>query len=55
MYLKSIIDYLNYEPNFSEDPQELVDEIKSYASTYISTEHIHHIQDTYEFVRDAHK
>lgn len=51
-YLK---DFFDYKPILDEDPQWLVDDIKSIASEYLEKSEIDDIQSAYEFARSAHQ
>lgn len=51
-YLKNFFDY---KPVLDEDPQWLVDEIKSIASEYLEQSELDDIQSAYEFARSAHQ
>ena len=51
-YLKK---YFDYEPILGEDPQWVIDEIKSIASEYLDQLELDGIQSAYEYARAAHQ
>lgn len=47
--------FFDYQPCFSEDPQDLLQDILSKAQHYLSADDLEIIKQTYEFVKSAHQ
>jgi hypothetical protein len=54
MHINQLQDFLNYQPDFSEQPQHIVDGIIAVAKTYLPAKAVATIQKTYEFAKAAH-
>ncbi len=48
-------DFFDYHPCFSEDPQELLQDILRKAQLYLSPSDLETIRETYEFTKAAHQ
>ena len=55
MHIRQLQEFFDYKPDFSEDPQHIVDGIIATAKTYLPAADVATIQKTYEFAKAAHE